>query len=143
MTVASRTPEGEPNLCPLCGGLVRIEPARPPGDAPCPHCGCLLWFLDTTSGVRIHDATVAEVVLDRLRLLFGDRIGIDPADLSRSPSFLKEMGVDSLDLVELMMELEEEFGVNISDTEAESVKTPNDILDVIVRRLREKQGGAS
>jgi hypothetical protein len=44
MNPASRTPEGEPNQCPICGHEVRLEPSRPPGDAPCPYCGHLLWF---------------------------------------------------------------------------------------------------
>jgi hypothetical protein len=44
---ASRTPEGEPNRCPICGKEVRLEPSRPPGDAPCPNCGHLLWFAPT------------------------------------------------------------------------------------------------
>jgi hypothetical protein len=44
MEPASRTPEGEANCCPICGHEVRLEPSRPPGDAPCPCCGHLLWF---------------------------------------------------------------------------------------------------
>jgi nitrogen PTS system EIIA component len=44
MEPSSRTPEGEPNRCPICGHVVAIELSRPPGDAPCPHCGHLLWF---------------------------------------------------------------------------------------------------
>jgi len=44
MLPASRTPEGEPNRCPICGNALRLEPSRPPGDAPCPHCGSLVWF---------------------------------------------------------------------------------------------------
>src|SRR5438094_725331 len=44
MVVSSRTPEGSPNLCPVCGEAIRIEPSDPPGDAPCPQCGHLLWF---------------------------------------------------------------------------------------------------
>src|SRR5262249_52487779 len=46
----SRTPEGIPNRCPVCGSAVRIEPSSPSGDAPCPTCGHLLWF--TRSAVR-------------------------------------------------------------------------------------------
>jgi len=42
----TRTPEGQPHRCPLCGKPVVIEPSHPAGDAPCPHCGCLLWFSD-------------------------------------------------------------------------------------------------
>ena len=44
MEPSSRTPEGWPNRCPVCGMDVCIEPSVPPGDAPCPHCGHLLWF---------------------------------------------------------------------------------------------------
>ena len=44
MIPSSRTPEGKPNRCPLCGHEVVIEPSTPPGDATCPFCGSLLWF---------------------------------------------------------------------------------------------------
>jgi hypothetical protein len=44
MVISSRTPEGEDNRCPLCGHALRLDPSRPPGDAPCPCCGVLLWF---------------------------------------------------------------------------------------------------
>jgi hypothetical protein len=42
--ISSRTPEGTPNRCPVCGQAVRIEPSASTRDAPCPHCGSLLWF---------------------------------------------------------------------------------------------------
>jgi hypothetical protein len=44
MVISTRTPEGEHNHCPVCGNLLTLEPSRPPGDAPCPFCGILLWF---------------------------------------------------------------------------------------------------
>ncbi len=44
MIPSSRTPEGERNCCPLCGQDVCVEVSFPAGDAPCPHCGHLLWF---------------------------------------------------------------------------------------------------
>ena len=47
MTISTRTPEGDPNRCPICGKEVRLEPsvnATNTADAPCPHCGCLMWF---------------------------------------------------------------------------------------------------
>lgn len=51
MEIASRTPEGTPNRCPVCGNEVKIEPSVPAGDAPCPHCGTLLWFVSTEDGL--------------------------------------------------------------------------------------------
>ena len=50
--ISSRTPEGEPFRCPACGAVDRIEPSRPPGDAPCPSCGQLLWFSAPKEDVR-------------------------------------------------------------------------------------------
>jgi Zn-dependent protease len=44
MEPSSRTPEGKPNRCSVCGKDLRLEPSYPSGDAPCPHCGHLLWF---------------------------------------------------------------------------------------------------
>ena len=44
MTVSSRTPEGSPSRCPICGKAICLEPSPISDDAPCPHCGCLIWF---------------------------------------------------------------------------------------------------
>jgi hypothetical protein len=46
MNIASRTPEGEGNHCGVCGNELILDPSRPPGDAPCPCCGTLVWFKD-------------------------------------------------------------------------------------------------
>ncbi len=61
MIPASRTPEGESNACHVCGSEVTVDPSRPPGDAPCPSCGALLWF----AGQRGAGQTTREVI-DRL-----------------------------------------------------------------------------
>ncbi len=44
MVISSRTPEGRPSRCPVCGSVIAVEPSDPAGDAPCPRCGHLLWF---------------------------------------------------------------------------------------------------
>jgi DNA-directed RNA polymerase subunit RPC12/RpoP len=71
MTISSRTPEGESNRCPICNHQVRMEPSITTRDAPCPHCGHLLWF-DARPGNPvavtdlIHDAdarSVAEILI--------------------------------------------------------------------------------
>jgi len=61
MEPASRTPEGDSNRCPLCGKELRIEPSRPPGDAPCPYCGHLLWFSDVQSETRLVHQTKQQI----------------------------------------------------------------------------------
>jgi hypothetical protein len=56
MTISSRTPEGDPNQCPICGHHARIEPSIDTRDAPCPRCGHLLWFAEHPSGPGIERA---------------------------------------------------------------------------------------
>lgn len=51
MNISSRTPDGQFNHCPVCRQEICITPSEPTGDAPCPHCGVLLWFLDTVHGI--------------------------------------------------------------------------------------------
>src|SRR5262245_40048083 len=56
MEPSSRTPEGQSNFCPVCRHEIKIEPSRPTGDAPCPHCGHLLWFQE---GLHVKEAIAA------------------------------------------------------------------------------------
>jgi hypothetical protein len=56
MIPSSRTPEGQPNRCPFCNKELRIEPSQPLGDAPCPCCGCLIWFDPATASDADRDA---------------------------------------------------------------------------------------
>ena len=59
MSISSRTPEGLPNRCPVCGVDLIIDPSIPPGDAPCPNCGSLLWFKADQQQIR--DPLAAEL----------------------------------------------------------------------------------
>lgn len=43
MSISSRTPEGLPSRCPICGATPNLEYSDPASDAPCPNCGCLVW----------------------------------------------------------------------------------------------------
>ena|SRR5260370_16196651 len=109
MTISSRTPEGSPNRCPVCQGEVRIESSLSFGDAPCPNCGCLLWFLGLESEDRLlFEYEAAEAIRERIREFFVQELGVNREALDADPSIiLKEF--DSLDMAELIMELEEEF----------------------------------
>jgi hypothetical protein len=59
MRISSRTPEGFPHHCPICDADICIEPSRPPGDAPCPNCGHLLWFEGPVARKRINEALLS------------------------------------------------------------------------------------
>jgi acyl carrier protein len=124
--ISSRTPEGESNVCPVCGSVIRVEPSRPPGDAPCPKCGQLLWFAATRIGPE-RATTFCEVL--------GQMLGVDARQLAASTSFIEDLGADSLDLVELMMELEEHFQITIPDAEAQRIRTVREALEAMARQL--------
>jgi acyl carrier protein len=121
MNVASRTPEGLPSRCPLCGAETNLEFSDPAGDAPCPNCGCLIWR--------------STQLLERLRSLLSERLGVAAEDIEPGETF-SELGADSLDTVELVMELEEEFDIHVPDEDAERIRTIADAIRYLEQRRK-------
>ena len=80
-------------------------------------------------------ATNAEVT-ERLKKIVVDQLGVDENEVVPSASFVEDLNADSLDLVELIMSLEEEFKLQISDEDAENIKTVQDAEDYIEEHLR-------
>ncbi len=122
MTISSRTPEGSPNRCPVCGADVVIEPSQPFGDAPCPACGHLLWFVVSGKTLSLIDA---EKAADIIRAKPTSLLGIHmPAGKATSlADLLGDISLDSLDLVEVALTLEEEFNVNLSEEVIEIIQS--------------------
>ena len=112
MVVSSRTPEGTPNRCPVCGSEVLIEPSGPFGDAPCPRCGALLWFLALPDAIRLFEEEAARNFQEATRGIVAKYFAV-----SEDRAWREEIGADSLDLVELVMELEAELGSDWDDPE--------------------------
>ncbi len=70
-----------------------------------------------------------------------EHLAVDKEKVKRETSFVEDIGADSLDIVELVMELEEEFDIQIPDDQAEKIKTVGESVDFIEARLAEKQAG--
>ena len=135
-TISSRTPDGVPNHCPICSTNICVEPSLPQGDAPCPNCGTLLWFFETSADIRFHESKTVGPLRDKLiQLIYRNRnLRVNEQRLTPSTTFLEDVGMDSLDLVELVMELEETFRVPIPEEDQEKIKTVGDAIDYLARR---------
>ena len=67
----------------------------------------------------------------KVRDIIVDKLGVDAAEVSAEKSFTGDLGADSLDAVELIMELEKEFGIAIPDDDAEKIATVGDAVSYI------------
>ncbi|MGE0758284.1 MAG: acyl carrier protein [Pirellulaceae bacterium] len=72
-------------------------------------------------------ASVSERVIE----IVADQLGVEKEKITRDTSFVNDLGADSLDTVELVMELEEEFDINIPDDAAEKIQTVGQAIDFI------------
>lgn len=70
-------------------------------------------------------------IYTRLKKIIVDQLGVDENEVVPSASFVEDLNADSLDLVELIMSLEEEFGLQISDEDAEKITTVQEAEDYI------------
>ena len=76
-------------------------------------------------------AATQQEVFEKLKKIIVEQLGVDESDVTMEASFVDDLNADSLDLVELIMSLEEEFGTEISDEDAEKIKTVNDAVEYI------------
>ncbi len=72
-----------------------------------------------------------EEILNKIQEIAADRLGVDESDVTPEASFREDLEADSLDLVELIMELEEQFGMEIPDEEAEKITTVEEAVDYV------------
>jgi len=68
---------------------------------------------------------------DRLKKIIVEQLGVDEEEVTPTASFVEDLNADSLDLVELIMSLEEEFGMEISDEDAERIQKVSDATEYI------------
>ena len=74
---------------------------------------------------------MADDIKSKIKKIVADHLGIDEAKVTEESSFIDDLGADSLDTVELVMAFEEEFGSEISDSDAEKILTVGDAVKFI------------
>ena len=80
------------------------------------------------------EKTAKEEIFDKLKELVVDQLGVEEDEVTMEATMQDDLGADSLDLVDLVMSVEEEFGVKVADEDLENIKTVGDIVNYIEER---------
>ena len=75
---------------------------------------------------------------EKVKAIIAEQLGVKPEEVTPSASFIDDLGADSLDTVELVMALEEEFGIEIPDEDAEKMTTVGDAVKYIEEKVQSK-----
>ena len=78
---------------------------------------------------------MTENVANKVKEIIADKLGVDPAKVVDEARFVDDLGADSLDTVELVMALEEEFGVEISNEEGQEIQSVKDAVAFIEKKV--------
>lgn len=76
--------------------------------------------------------------VNRVKSIIAEQLGVKPEEVTPEASFVEDLGADSLDTVELVMALEEEFGVEIPDEDAEKMTTVGEAVKYIEEKIAKK-----
>lgn len=77
---------------------------------------------------------------ERIKEIIAEKLMVEPEEVTEEATFREDLGADSLDLVDLIMEFEDEFGIEIPEEDAEKINTVGEAISYIERKIGEKEG---
>ena len=77
-----------------------------------------------------------EEILKKVQAIIVDKLGVEPSEVTETANFTNDLGADSLDTVELLMEFEKVFGIRIPDEETAGISTVQDAVDKVAEKLQ-------
>lgn len=78
---------------------------------------------------------MSQAIEERIKSIIADQLGVSEEEIKLSSKFIEDLGADSLDIVELIMAMEEEFECEIPDEEAEKIRTVEDAVNYLKNNL--------
>ena len=77
-----------------------------------------------------------EEIVKKVQAIIVDKLGVEPSEVTMTANFTNDLGADSLDTVELLMEFEKVFGIRIPDEETAGISTVQDAVDKVAEKLK-------
>ncbi len=84
---------------------------------------------------------VEDEIQERVRKIIEEQLMVDASEITEEATFTDDLGADSLDIVEMIMELEDEFGIEVPDEEAEKLTTVGKAIEYIKGLAEQREGG--
>jgi len=76
------------------------------------------------------------MVFEKIKAILAEELGIDASDITKESDMVHDIGADSLDIVQLLIRMEKEYGIKFTDEEIKTIKTVGDVVDFIEKNAK-------
>ena len=105
----------------------------------CPECSAAAGLNLSATNTNRTNFMAEKPIEEKVKDIIVEQLGVNPEQVTPQASFIEDLGADSLDIVELVMAFEEEFGVEVPDEDAEKLQTVGDVIKYIEDKSSKQQ----
>jgi acyl carrier protein len=105
----------------------------------CPDCSAAAGLIPCATNTNRTNFMAEKSIEEKVKDIIVEQLGVNPEQVTPQASFIEDLGADSLDIVELVMAFEEEFGVEVPDEDAEKLQTVGDVIKYIEDKSSKQQ----